>query len=365
MAGGLLILALLVMTGFLGLFSAYGLSQGFDVVSGLQHLFVDDIEPQPQSSKRVGLANVPWQRVSWQGDIENLDLAESSGLAASPSHPEVLWSINDSGNEPKIYAMNSRGEDLGSWRVDVDEATDWESMDAFVWQETAYLIIGDTGDNFRWRPYVRFLVIEEPQDLESSERSLPVAWQVKYTYPNGYHDSEALAVDAKNEQVFVLSKREHPPGLFSLPLHPARQGAPETQSSAIQEGALSIVVARFVRSLSELPRPSQVEIDQDEGHPYRHTPVGMDLAGERLLVATYKHAYLYRLDNLEAAPLRIRLPSLGQRAAVTFAAGRDNEAYISRERFEGVGIADLFKIEFQLSPREFEQMPQEGDSTVQ
>jgi len=322
--------ALALFAGYVGVFVIYGLTQGFDVVSGLAHLFTDDIETadiQPQ------LQDVPWQRVSWLGDIENPALSESSGLAASNLHAGVLWSINDSGSEPAVFAMDLSGRDLGMWPVDIDRAVDWESMDAFMWQGKSYLIIGDTGDNFRWRPHVHLLVVEEPDNLESAGQAIPVAWQLRYTYPDGYRDSEALAVDAASGSVYVLSKRHHPPELFRLPLQADAQ-----------------VVAELVQTLEDFPRPLEEEVVQDDGQPYRHTPGGMDLANGRLLISTYKHAYLYNLDAINEPPLRVKMPSVGQREALSFAPARDDVAYVSRERRKGVGVADLFKIEIALDP---------------
>ncbi len=315
-------------TGLMAAFVGYGWSQGFDVVSGVKHLFEDDLGP---ATEQPALQNVPWQRVSWLGDIENKALNESSGLAASTLHADVLWSINDSGSEPVLYAMGTDGRDLGAWPVATDQAVDWESMDAFTWQGKAYLIVGDTGDNFRWRPQVRFLVIEEPIDLASAGSTLPVAWQVTYRYPQGYRDSEALTVDAGKEHVYVLSKRHHPPELFRLPLR-----------------ADDVVTAEYVRALAEFPLPLAEEIEEDDGQPYRHMPGGMDLAQGRLLISTYKHAYLYQMADLSVAPLRVKMPSIGQREALSFAAGKSDRAYVSRERRGGEGVADLFLIEFEV-----------------
>ena len=327
---GVAVVAGAAFVGFIALFSAYGFSQGFDVASGLKHLLAEDFDA---AEAQRAFEDVPWQRVSWVADIESRALNESSGLAASNLHEGVLWSINDSGSGPAIYAMDLEGRDLGVWPVETEQAVDWESMDAFVWQDTSYLIIGDTGDNFRWRREVQFLVVEEPADLAAAGAALPVAWRVTFSYPQGYRDSEALAVDAANEQVYVLSKRRHPPQLFRLPL---RADAP--------------VVAEYVRTLTDFPRPMAWEIEEDDGQIYRHTPVGMDLANGRLLIATYKHAYVYLIDALEQPPLRIRMPSVGQREAVSFASGRDDVAFVSRERSKGRGVADLFMIEFALDP---------------
>jgi hypothetical protein len=317
--------------------SLYGWSQGFRVADGLLSLLVWSDGPV---SENPTISDVSWQRVSWMADIENPELNESSGLTASEQHPGVLWTINDSGSEAALFAMDLQGRHPGRWPVDVTRAVDWESLDSFQVDGVEYLIIGDTGDNFLWRPYVWFLVVAEPTSLATDGIPLRVAWQTKFTYPQGVsRDSEALAVDPSQEHVLVLSKRHYPPELFSV---------------ALRTTGEDVAQAQLVTELRHLPRPTERDLREDEGKPYRHTPTGMDLAGTRLLVTTYKHAYLYDITDLAQAPKRVRLPTLGQREAVTFARGRNDVAYVSKERRYGVGVADLFMIEM---PRASAQMP--------
>ncbi len=327
----LAILGVAAVLGFLGLFSIYGWMQGFHVGSGLVHLLAPTRAPVLTNPP---MQNVAWQQVTWLGDIENASLNESSGLTASPQHQGVLWSINDSGSDPKVFAMDEQGNDLGEWFVDVDKAVDWESMDSFVLDGRSYLIIGDTGDNFRWRPYVWFLVVPEPTDLNDKETILDVAWRVEFTYPVGYRDSEALAVDMRQEQVYVLSKRHYPPELFRLPL----QAAERTE-------------AEFVQTLPQFPQYTEAEDEIDDDAYYRHMPSGMDIAGDRLLITTYQHAYLFSLADLKQAALRVLLPSVGQRETLSFAAGSETSAYVTKEREDGKGIADIFKVEFASESR--------------
>ena len=319
---GLPFTALLSVAGFAWYY-------GFSLGSGLVHSieFHRTVESNPQ------LLDFAGQRVTWMGDIENRDLSESSGLAASNLLDDVLWSVNDSGGRAEIYAMATNGEHLGAWLVDMPKPTDWEAMDSFVLDGVAYLLIADVGDNLRWRPELSFVVVREP-DLTSTD-ILPVAWQLSYRYPDGYRDCEAVAVDAENSEVLLLSKRRQPNEMFSVPLKSATNAT---------------VTATKLVELSDLPRPTELDSRMDpDNWEYVHMPSGMDLAGNRLLLTTYKDAFLYRRDALEQAPLRIRLPSLGQREAIAFARGRDDVAYITKERKEGIAIADIFMIELPAS----------------
>jgi hypothetical protein len=321
LGGGLAVLPIV-------LFCLYGWSQGYHVGNGLLHLVEFAPDPVAENPK---LPEPAQQTVTWLADIENHDLDESSGLATSNLHEGVLWSINDSGSEPTLYALGLDGRHIGAWRVAGVESVDWESMDSFVLDGRAYLIVGDIGDNFRWRDKVSFYVIEEPESL-GRESDLGVSWRVTYRYPDGPRDSESLAVDVANKEVLVLSKRHYPPELYALPLNP---------------GTDDVVQARLIIELSDFPKPTVLDYqEQQRSARYRHTPTGMDLANGKLLITTYQHALLYDYADLQKQPMWLKLPTIGQREAITFAHNQSNAAYVTRERFERRGVADIFKIEW-------------------
>ena len=56
------------------------------------------------------------------------ELRESSGLAISRTQPGVLWSHNDSGDGPNLYAVDISGKLLAQYRVDNALARDWEDI---------------------------------------------------------------------------------------------------------------------------------------------------------------------------------------------------------------------------------------------
>ncbi len=326
-----LIAAFLCGLGLLLLFSGYGLSQGYDVAAGLRHIFASAPEPVASNPQ---LSDVDWQEVAWLADIENRSLNESSGLAASHLFDDVLYSINDSGSEPLLYAMDLSGRHRGTWRVAVDKAVDWEAMDAFTLNGQRYVLIADTGDNLRWRNEVSLLVVPEPEILDRDNATLPVEWIVNLTYPDAAYDVEAVAVDAAAEWVYLLTKRQFPHRLYRVPLQ--------------SEGAAT---AELVTTIATLPQPDELDFATLEKEArFRHMPTGMDIAGDgkTLAVTTLKHAYLFDLEHLENPPRRVRLPTSGQREGITFAARSSTTLYFSKERFEGIGDADLY--ELTLSP---------------
>ncbi len=159
--------------------------------------------------------------------IENKNLNESSGLACSNRDKHVLWSHNDSGHMPIIYAMNHKGKDLATFYIEENSweekliANDWEDMDAFEYQGGNYLLIADTGDNFRLRFDYQIYIIKEP-DLKNKQKSIiSPAWSFSFKYEDGHsYDVESVAVDVINEKIILLSKRTDHALMFALPLNP-------------------------------------------------------------------------------------------------------------------------------------------------
>ena len=277
-------------------------------------------------------SQIPWSQALWLGDIEDPLLNESSGLAASNYATNVLWSINDSGDGPNIFALSITGKALGRWQIDMDKPTDWEAMDAFSLNGKGYLLIADVGDNFARRQSVSFLVVEEPKLEQNQEQPLPVAWQVEFSYPNGPRDSEAVAVDPATERVLILSKRTFPNELYSVPLR-------------VKEN--TTVVAEKIADLYPLPRnvPGN-EAFYGRAAPYQGMPTGMSLKANRLLVTTYRDAYLYDYDDVTQEPSRIPLPLASQREAIAFARDSDATAYVSTERKNATEVAEIFELNF-------------------
>jgi hypothetical protein len=171
--------------------------------------------------------------------IENKQINESSGLACSTRNKKLLWTHNDSGHMPIIYAMNHKGKDRGTFYLDDIESYDWEDMDAFIYKGKHYLLIADTGDNIKMRWDYRLYIIEEPKLTsanDASRSSISPAWTITFKYDDNLsHDVEAVAVDISREKIILLTKRSELSTLFELDLRP--DNLDDTQL-AIKSGVL-------------------------------------------------------------------------------------------------------------------------------
>lgn len=170
------------------------------------------------SNQNAGDANAEfsaeYQKPKVVGKISSPEITESSGLAASRCNEGVLWTHNDSGDDALIYALNSKGEKLGTWRVRGAKHNDWEDMATFKTPGgECYLYIGEIGNNTRASGEFVVYVVKEPavSAATKSSRKNPLltepAGAVKFDYPDMRHDAETLMIHPQTGDLYILTKR--------------------------------------------------------------------------------------------------------------------------------------------------------------
>lgn len=140
--------------------------------------------------------------------MSNKSLNESSGLAASRKNPGVWWSHNDSGGQPRLFAFDETGKDLGYFTVSGATNIDWEDMAAAPCPNgSPCLYIADFGDNARRRSEVVVYRVLEPKVENKQNRGVTSpATKFILKYPDGAHDCEALLVHPKTRDIFLYTK---------------------------------------------------------------------------------------------------------------------------------------------------------------
>lgn len=149
------------------------------------------------------------------GNIKSKEIKESSGLVASRCNKDVFWTHNDSGNGDYIYALNTKGEKLGTWKVAGAKNKDWEDIATLKDKNgKCFLYIGDIGNNSRSKAVLTVYKLAEPlvskSDKSSSKkkpRTTEKAIAINFSYPKLRRDSETLLVHPETEDIYVLSKR--------------------------------------------------------------------------------------------------------------------------------------------------------------
>lgn len=281
-------------------------------------------------------------QLNFAGQIEENDVDEASGIAASRRSPDVLWVHNDSGDKARLHAMDTRGGDAGRLKLENADNDDWEDLAAFELDGVAYLLVADTGDNEANRDVVTLYVVAEPDlDLDDKVDREP-DWRIRFRYPEGPRDAEAVAVDVPAERVLIVSKRDLPARLYTVPL---------------RDPGERILEAELIGKFDTLPPPRRDELEfAPMSRDWHWQPVAMDIspARDELLLMTYSAIYLYTREPAEPwedaigrLPLRFGLPGLRNAEAASFSAdGRS--IFVTAEARH----APLLRIDFDRELRE-------------
>jgi len=221
------------------------------------------------------------------------ELTENSGTTLSPAQPGVLFAINDSGNDPLLFALDTTGAERGVWRIAGARNSDWEAVsvgpcgaratDTTASTRTepdACVYIGDVGDNeatYRTRIIYR---VPEPTAQQAGFVGDLRADRLRFRYSDHPHDVEAMYV-APNGDVYLITKRR----LVS----PANRLRPALVFRlAADAWGRDTAVAELVDSLSIVPGSA----------PDRQvTDASLSPAGHWLAVRTYTQVYVFATDS--------------------------------------------------------------------
>lgn len=169
-------------------------------------------------------AAIPRPETTLTGTFRSRRLTESSGVVVSHAHKGILWTHNDSGDGPYLYATDLRGSDRGAVRVTGAKNVDWEDLSHGPCPPPASgacIYIGDTGDNLQEHRSVTIYAVPEPDPPTGpgdTLRATPPARALRFRYPDGPHDVEALFVSPHDSAMYLISKgRSSPVRLYRLP----------------------------------------------------------------------------------------------------------------------------------------------------
>ncbi len=153
-----------------------------------------------QSSSEKGKSKRPrkWLPIA-TADPDRLH--ETSGIVASRKHPGVFWTHGDSGNDPKLIAIDIDGKVLSEVTVNGAPNTDWEDICV---DNDGNLYIGDIGNNHAMFParYVYRIPEPDPKNPPTDGVSSTARWRYKYPDDRRF-DSESLFCDG--ESLYVIA----------------------------------------------------------------------------------------------------------------------------------------------------------------
>jgi hypothetical protein len=223
------------------------------------------------------------------GRIANVELTEASGLAVSRANRDVLWSHNDSGDKPRLFAMTSSGRDLGTYHLAKTKLEDWEDFAIGPAERPGeyYLYVGDLGTNAKERHRVSVYRVLEPKvllDQEPEKRKLTGITRFDFVYPDeAVHDAETLMVDPRSNDLFIVTKpRNDTPKVY-------RAKAP--------------FEANRTTTLVEIASLSLFEQGKRRGTLVTAGDISPD--GSQILIRTYTSAFLWLRNSTESVELAL------------------------------------------------------------
>jgi hypothetical protein len=177
--------------------------------------------PSVATAQMIAWTYRPLDEVRGPAPLIEPRLRESSGVARSTTLPGVLYTINDSGNDPIVFATDTSGRATGAWTVPGVANRDWETIAVGPCPDGSCMYLGDTGDNAEARPFVVVYRVAEPHSLArftGGTDATPIRLDsLVLKYPDGSHDVEAMYLDNSGTLYLVSKGRTNGIALFRVP----------------------------------------------------------------------------------------------------------------------------------------------------
>lgn len=206
------------------------------------------------------------------GTVVSGDLREASGLVASRRHPGILWTHNDSGDGPRLFAIREDGTLVATYTLTGALARDWEDIALGPGPKRGvdYLYVGDIGNNCECRTDLGVYRVPEPDLPPSPATGIPVTGyeRISYTFPEKPANAEALLVDPRDGGLYLVDKvKTNTARLWRFPV-PAVSGA-------------SVTLVEEARLTLPIPDPCEAA--------YLVTGGDVSADGSAIMLTTYTH----------------------------------------------------------------------------
>lgn len=218
-------------------------------------------------------------------ELDSKKVTESSGLAFSGVDKDFLWTHNDSGGKPRLYAFDEKGKPDGQVTLEGIKANDWEDMASYT-DGVPRLLVADVGDNQSRRKTVSIYLFDEPSPKK--KRDLKSFQHLVVRYEGGPRNCESVAIDLVGRRILLLSKSIVFATVHEIPL------PRKTSTASSDEGKDGIarleVTAKLVAQLA-LPMATGMDV----------CPVTGDI-----WVCSYLHAFRFPALNDSTKPMDLR-----------------------------------------------------------
>lgn len=152
-------------------------------------------------------------------------LDEISGMAASIKNPGCFWVHNDSGDEARLYLINTNGRIVAFVNMGTDHTDnrDWEDIAVGPGpvEDESYIYIGEIGDlNKEYDEKYIFRIVEPRIDLSEEYSVLFIPGSkistITFDYEHGVRDAEVLMIDPTTKDLYIITKREERVQIYQL-----------------------------------------------------------------------------------------------------------------------------------------------------
>ncbi len=274
--------------------------------------------------------------------VKGKHMVEVSGIDRSLKQSGMFWMINDSGNAPSLYALDTITGNTREIKVKGAVNRDWEDLVSLQFEGKPHLLIADTGDNKSIYKTVKLYLVPEPDLTRHDDASeIEPTGVIEFQYEDGPRDCEAIAYDPSSEQILLLSKRTVPPVLYALPLSGWDAGG--------------VLTAKRLGEATGIPKPEKMlKTLFPDTWEQSAQPTAMDISddGSTLVILTYYKTWMFKrsseqtwVEVLAQKPFkRVSTPLLKQAESMCF--GNDETAiYVISEK-----KPDLYKTNLPLTP---------------
>lgn len=167
------------------------------------------------------------ERLNITGHLQDKQMDEISGIAASAVHEGIYYVHNDSGDTSRFFAITPQGKIKSVIYFNGDPKEKQGVMDCEdiavgpgPVEGKSYVYMGDIGDNDAWRKYITVYRIEEQKSWIGKDSIIQAkAVPVHFRYPDSPRDAETLMVDPVEKLLYIVSKRSDSVTVYTSPLN--------------------------------------------------------------------------------------------------------------------------------------------------
>jgi len=123
---------------------------------------------------------------------------------------DLLWVIEDAGNENHLYGLNEKGKIIKDLVVINSKNKDWEDLTS---DQNGNLYIGDFGNNSKKRKKFTILKIVNPENAKKEV----TAEKIHFTLPKDEKSQDFEAIFLLDNFFYIFSKNDEHSKLFKIP----------------------------------------------------------------------------------------------------------------------------------------------------